>query len=50
MDDEQLGKYILNSIVPLYQDAEDIKDKRVIIKIYSRLERTNMNILAKLRN
>lgn len=50
MDDEQLGKYILNNIVPLYQDAEDIKEKRVMIKVYSGLERTNMNILAKLRN
>ena len=49
MDDEELEKYLFNSVVPLYPDAEDMMGKRVLIKIDSGPGRTNEVMLANLR-
>ena len=35
MDEREFRSYFLNSIVPLFPDAEDVTGKRVIIKVDS---------------
>ena len=49
MDNEEFSDYLMNSIVPLYPDAEDCKGKRVLIKIDSGPGRLNMDMIARLK-
>jgi len=35
MDDEEFGKYVKNTLVPLFPDSGDVPGKRVIIKVNS---------------
>ena len=49
MDDAELAKYLFNSIVPLYPDAEDKPGKRVLIKVDCGPGRKNIEMLAELR-
>lgn len=49
MDGEELKKYILNNIVPLFPDAEDVPGKRVLLKVDSGPGRNNMIMLPELR-
>ena len=49
MDDTEFAKYIENSIMPLFPDAEDQYGKRVLIKCDGGPGRMNKNLLAKLR-
>ncbi len=49
MDDHEFANYIMNSIVPLYPHARDKRGHRVTLKVDSGPERTNMDLLAKLR-
>ena len=36
MDDLEFQQYFLNSIVPLYPDANDVNGKRVMVKVDDR--------------
>jgi hypothetical protein len=49
MNDIELGKYINNSILPLYPDIEDTPSRWVILKVDSGPGRTNIDMLANLR-
>ena len=49
MNSIELDKYIKNSILPLYPDIQDIKGKRVILKVDSGPGRMNVEMLADLR-
>ena len=49
MDEKEFRLYCLNSIVPLYPDAEDLPGKRVMIKVDSGPGRLNKDLLAELR-
>ena len=49
MDDEEFEKYVFNSIVPLYPNAEDKPGKRVMIKVDSGPGRMAKRLLARLR-
>ena len=49
MDDCEFEKYIRNSIIPLYPNAEDSPGKRVMIKIDSGPGRLNADLLARLQ-
>ena len=49
MDDEEFMSYFMNSIVPLYLDAEDVDGKHVMVKIDSGTGRLNMDLLAQMR-
>lgn len=50
MNDTELEKYLFNSIVPLYPDAEDKPGKRVLIKVDNGPGRKNVQMLAALRD
>ena len=49
MDAEELHKYLVQAIIPLYPDAADLPGKRVIIKIDSGPGRMNEAMLVELR-
>lgn len=49
MDEIEFGKYVKNSIIPLYPDACDLPGKRVLIKVDSGPGRLNTELLAELR-
>lgn len=49
MDDEYFQKYMMNSIVPPFPDAEVKPGKRVLIKVDSFSGRMGLDLLAKLR-
>ena len=49
MNAEELHKYIVNSILPLFPDIEDMPLKRVILKLDSGPGRMNVEMLAELR-
>jgi hypothetical protein len=50
MDSEVFEKYIMNSIVPLYPHARNLRDKRVMLKVDSGPGRMNLYHLARLRH
>jgi len=50
MNEEELDKYITNSILPLYPDVCDCERKRVIIRCDTGPGRSNVAMLAKLRS
>eukprot|EP00804_Cyclotella_cryptica_P024959 CCRYP_015507-RC/>CCRYP_015507-RC protein AED:0.06 eAED:0.04 QI:0/0/0/1/0/0/2/0/553 len=49
MDEREFRSYFLNSIVPLFPDAEDVTGKRVIIKVDSGPGRMELGFLAEAR-
>ena len=49
MNSEELEKYIMTNIRPLYPDAADTPGKRVILKVDSGPGRNNIQLLARLR-
>ena len=49
MDEEEIAKYIMNAIVPLYPHAKDNRGHRVIPKVDSGPGRINMDLLVKLK-
>ncbi len=49
MDSEEIKKYVLGSIIPLYPTARDKPGHRVILKVDSGPSRMNLNLLARLR-
>ena len=49
MDEREFRAYFLNSIVPLFPDAEDVKGKRVIMKVDSGPGRMELGFLAEAR-
>ena len=49
MNSEELQKYFMKCIVPLYPDLEDRPLKRVLVKVDSGPGRTNLEMLAQLR-
>ena len=49
MNDVELGKYINNSILPLYPDISDTPGNRVMLKVDSGPGRSNLEMLARLR-
>ena len=49
MDEEEFTKYCMNSIVPLWPDAKDVKGHRVMIKADSGPGRTYVSLLARIR-
>jgi len=50
MNEEELDKYITNSILPLYPDVCDCEQKHVIIRCDTSPGRSNVAMLAKLRS
>ena len=49
MTEEELEKYLFNSILPLYPDTKDEPGYYVILKVDSGLGRNFLQLLAKLR-
>ena len=49
MDDVEFNEYLSNSLIILYLDVEDVKVKRMILKIDSGPGRLEVNLLARLR-
>ncbi len=49
-DNDEFGKYLMNSIVPLYPHARNRAGHHVMLKVDSGPGRMNLNILAKLRH
>ena len=49
MDEKEFRSYFLNSIVPLFPDAQDVKGKRVIMKVDSGPGRMELVFLAEAR-
>ncbi len=49
MDEKEFRLYFLNSIVPLFPDAQDVKGKRVIMKVDSGPGRIESGFLAEAR-
>jgi hypothetical protein len=49
MDEREFRSYFLNSIVPLFPDAQDVRGKRVIMKVDSGPGRMELGFLAEAR-
>ena len=49
MDEREFRSYFLNSIVPLFPDAQDVKGKRVIMKVDSGSCKMELGFLAEAR-
>ena len=49
MDEREFRSYFLNSIVPLFPDAQDVKGKRVIMKVDSGPGRMELGFLTEAR-
>ena len=49
MDEREFRSYFLNSIVPSFPDAQDVRGKRVIMKVDSGPGRMELGLLAEVR-